>query len=277
MRAVSGASAAADVPALASRVLVALVLLPLVLGLVYLGGWWLWTLALVGALIAVHEYYSIVRSLRPLVLGGYVALVLALLGAELGGVEWLLLGIAAVFPLAFVMFGVSDARPSFNAAMGATLLPVVWLGAGLGLLLLVRDIPEHGRLAIFTVLLAVFADDTFAYAIGRLVGRHKMSPSISPGKSWEGFAAGTLAAVAVAFFALYDQGFLTNWQAVVLGAAISLSAVVGDLFESAVKRDMGVKDSGSLLAGHGGVLDRLDSILFAGPTAYVVILAFGHV
>ena len=104
-----------------------------------------------------------------------------------------------------------------------------------------------------------------------------MSPAISPGKSWEGFAAGTLAAVAVAFFALYDQGFLENWQAVVLGAAISLAAVLGDLFESAVKRDMGVKDSGTLLAGHGGVLDRVDSLLFAGPASYVVILAFGMI
>jgi phosphatidate cytidylyltransferase len=103
-----------------------------------------------------------------------------------------------------------------------------------------------------------------------------MSPSISPGKSWEGFVAGTAAAIAVAFFALYEQGFLSNWEAVVLGAGISLAAVLGDLFESAVKRDMGVKDSGSLLAGHGGMLDRVDSILFAGPASYVVILAFGH-
>lgn len=263
-------------PALVSRVVVALLLLPLVLGLVYLGGWWLWTLALLAALIALHEYYSLVRALRPLVLGGYVALVLALLGAELGGVAWLVAGVAAAFPLTFVLFGISDARPSFNAAVGATLLPVAWLGLGLGLLLLVREIPEHGRLAVFTVLLAVFADDTFAYAVGRLVGRHRMSPAISPGKTWEGFVAGTAAAVAVAFFALYDQGFLASWQAVVLGAAISLAAAVGDLFQSAVKRDVGAKDSGSLLAGHGGMLDRVDSILFAGPAAYVTILAFGH-
>jgi phosphatidate cytidylyltransferase len=259
-----------------SRIVVALVLLPIVLALVYLGGWWLWSFALAATLIALHEYYTIVRTLRPLVLGGYIALVLALLGAELGGLPWLLAGLAATFPLAFLMYGVSDARPSFNAAMGATLLPVAWLGLGIGLLLLLRDLPEHGRLAIFTVLLAVFADDTLAYFAGRLFGRHKMSPAISPGKSWEGFVAGTLAAVAVAFFALYEQEFLSTWQTIVLGASISLSAVIGDLFESAVKRDMGVKDSGSLLGGHGGVHDRVDSILFAGPTAFFLVLAFGH-
>ena len=92
---------------------------------------------------------------------------------------------------------------------------------GLGHLLLLRDLPEHGRLAIFTVLIAVFADDTAAYFVGRLVGRHKLAPTISPGKTWEGFVAGTVAAVAVAFFALYEQDFLSISQALVLGAAIA--------------------------------------------------------
>jgi phosphatidate cytidylyltransferase len=260
-----------------SRILVAIILLPIVLGVVYAGGWWLFALALGGGLVALHEYYRIGKSLRPLVLGGYVGLLLALLGVQLGGVAWLLVGIAATLPLAFLLYGISDARPSFNAAVGTTLLGVTWIAVGLGLLLLVRDIPEHGRLAIFAVLLAVFADDTFAYFVGRLIGRHKMAPAISPGKSWEGFVGGTVAAVAVMFFATYDQGFVEIWEAVVLGAAISVSSVVGDLFESAVKRDMGVKDSGTILAGHGGVLDRIDSILFAGPTAFVVLLALGKV
>ena len=100
-----------------------------------------------------------------------------------------------------------------------------------------------------------------------------MAPRISPGKSWEGFVAGTLAAIAVSFFAMYDQGFLSNGEAVLLGAAVALAATLGDLFESAIKRDLGVKDSGRLLAGHGGVLDRLDSLLWAGPAAYYVVLA----
>jgi phosphatidate cytidylyltransferase len=258
-----------------SRILVAIVLLPVVLGIVYAGGWWLFGLALGGGLVALHEFYRLARSFRPLVLGGYVALVLALLGTQLGGTAWLLAGIAATFPLAFLLYGVSDARPSFVTAVGTTVLGVAWIALGLGLLLLVRDIPEHGRLAIFAVLLAIFADDTFAYLVGRLLGRHKLAPAISPGKSWEGFVGGTIAAVAVVFFATYDEGYLRTWQALVLGAAIAVAAVLGDLFESAVKRDVGVKDSGSLLAGHGGVLDRIDSILFAGPAAYVVLLALG--
>lgn len=256
-----------------SRILVALVLLPIVFGIVWLGGWWLFVLALLGGLLALHELYSIGRGLRPIVLGGYVGLVLTLVGVELGGMPWMVGGLFSTVLVAFVVFGFSDARPSASAAISLTLLGVVWVGGGLAHLILLRDIPEDGRLVVFTVLIAVFADDTAAYAVGRTIGRHKMAPSISPGKSWEGFVGGTVAAMAVAFFAMYDQGFLTNWGAVALGAAVAVSSTIGDLFESAIKRDFGVKDSGRLLAGHGGVLDRVDSLLWAGPAAFYVVLA----
>ena len=256
-----------------SRLVVALVLLPLVLGIVWLGGWWLFGAALVGGLLALHELYVMGRGLRPLVLGGYVGLLLTLLGAELGETTWMVAGIFATVVVAFVVYGFSDARPSATAAISLTLLGVVWVGGGLATLMLLREIPENGRLAIFTVLIAVFADDTAAYFVGRAIGRHKLAPTISPGKSWEGFIGGTVAAMAVAFFAMYDQGFLSDFEALALGAAVALSSTLGDLFESAIKRDLGVKDSGSLLAGHGGVLDRVDSILWAGPAAFYVTLA----
>lgn len=256
-----------------SRIVVSLVLLPLVLGVVWIGGWWLFGVALVGGLMALHELYVIGRGLRPLVLGGYVGLLLTLLGAEVGEISWMVGGIFATVLVAFVVFGFSDARPSATAAISLTLLGVVWVGGGLASLMLLREIPENGRLAIFTVLIAVFADDTAAYFVGRTIGRHKMAPTISPGKSWEGFVGGTVAAMAVAFFAMYDQGFLTIVEALVLGAVIAVSSTLGDLFESAIKRDLGVKDSGRILAGHGGVLDRIDSILWAGPAAFYVVLA----
>lgn len=256
-----------------SRIVVALVLLPLVLGVVWLGGWWLFALAVAAGLVALHELYAMGRGLRPLVLGGYVGLVVTLVGVQVGGVTGMVGGIFSAVLVSFVVFGFSDARPSAAAAISLTLLGVVWVGGGLGMLLLLRDIPGDGRLVIFTVLLTVFADDTAAYFVGRMIGRHKMAPRISPGKSWEGFVAGTIAAMAVSFFAMYDQGFLSNWEALVLGAAIAFASTLGDLFESAVKRDLGVKDSGRLLAGHGGILDRLDSLLWAGPAAYFVVLA----
>ena len=258
-----------------SRILVAAVLLPLVLGMVWLGGWWLFGLAAVGGLLALHELCGIARALRPIVLGGYVGLVLALLGAQLGGTTWLLAGILATLPAALLVFFVSSARQNAVAGFAVTLLGVAWIGGGLALLLLLRDVPEHGRLLIYTTLLAVFADDTAAFFVGRVIGRHRLAPAISPGKSWEGFVAGTVAAVLVTFFALYEQDVVTTGESLVLGLAIALAATMGDLFESAVKRDLGVKDSGSLLAGHGGVLDRVDSLLWAGPAAYVTLLALG--
>lgn len=256
-----------------SRIVVSLMLLPLVLGIVWLGGWWLFAAALISGLIALHELYVMGRGLRPIVLGGYVGLLLTLVGAEAGNVSWMVGGIFSTVFVAFIVFGFSDARPSATAAISLTLLGVVWVGGGIASLILLRDIPDNGRLVVLTVLIAVFADDTAAFFVGRTIGRHKMAPTISPGKSWEGFVGGTLAATAVAFFAMYDQGFLTNVEALALGAAIALSSTLGDLFQSAIKRDLGVKDSGRLLAGHGGVLDRVDSLLWAGPAAFYVVLA----
>ena len=256
-----------------TRIGVAAVLLPLVLGIVWLGGWWLFGLALVGGLLALHELYAISRGLRPVVLAGYAGLVLTLLGAQLGGPTWVLAGILATLPAALLVFFVSSARQSAVAGFAVTLLGVGWVGGGLAYLLLLRDITGDGRLLIYATLLAVFADDTAAFFVGRTIGRHRLAPAISPGKSWEGFIGGTVAAVAVTFFALYEQDVVTTGESLVLGLAIALAATLGDLFESAVKRDLGVKDSGRLLAGHGGVLDRVDSLLWAGPAAYVALLA----
>jgi phosphatidate cytidylyltransferase len=256
-----------------SRIAVAAILLPIVLGVVWLGGWWLFGLALVGGLIALHELYAMSRGLRPIVLGGYAGLVVALLGAQLGGPTWVLLGILATLAAALLVFFVSSARQNAVAGFAVTLLGVVWVGGGLACLMLVRDVPDHGRLVVFAILLTVFADDTAAFFVGRAIGRHRLAPAISPGKSWEGFVAGTIAGIAVTFFALYEQDVVTTGESLLLGAAITIAATLGDLFESAVKRDLGVKDSGHILAGHGGVLDRVDSLLWAGPAAYVTLLA----
>jgi phosphatidate cytidylyltransferase len=256
-----------------SRILVAAVGLPVVLGLVWLGGWWLWFLAAAAGLVGLHEFYVMARSLRPLVLTGYAGMVLALLGAQLGGTVWMLGGFALTIAFAFLLKGISETRQSLTVAVAATVLGVAWIGLGLAYVLLVRALPEHGRLAIFTVLLAVFAADTLAFFAGRLIGRHKLAPVLSPGKTWEGLVASTVAAVLVPFFALYHASFLAVGESLVLGAVIAVAAPLGDLFESALKRDFDVKDSGRLLAGHGGVLDRIDGHLFAVAASYYVILA----
>jgi len=262
---------------LLGRVLVAVPLLVAVLAAAYFDGWWLFAVAVLGALLALHELYTLIRPLRPLVLAGYAGVAAGLVGAELGGVEWLFAGLLSTFVFAFGLYGIAETRQSGTVTIATTTLGAFWIGAGIAHLLLLRDLGTEylGRLSIFTVLLAVWAGDTAAYFTGRLVGRHKLARVISPGKTWEGFVAGTAATVLVTFFALYqDRGdFLSIWQILVLGLAIAVAGTIGDLFESAVKRDMEVKDSGRLLGAHGGVLDRLDAFFFAAPAAYYAILA----
>jgi phosphatidate cytidylyltransferase len=243
--------------------------------MIWLGGWWLFALLVVVALIALHELYTMTRSLRPLVLAGYTGAFLALLGAELGGIVWMLGGFMTTFALAFLLKGMAETRMPTTVSIGTTVLGAGWIGLGLGHLILLRGIPVHAQLAAFTVVLAVFAGDTAAYAIGRLVGRHKLAPLTSPRKTWEGFIAGAVVFILVPFFSMYKAHFLSVPQSLLLGVVIAIAAPLGDLFESALKRDMQVKDAGTLLAGHGGVLDRIDAPLFAVVAAFYLLVAFG--
>ena len=259
--------------ALVSRILVAAVLLPVVLLLIWAGGWWMIGLAVVAGMVALHELYVMTRNLRPVLLAGYAGTLATLIGAAWGP-EWALAGFFSTLPLAFLFKAASGALPS-AASVSVTVLGSAWIGLGLAFLVLLRELPEHGFLTVLTVVLAVFASDTMAFAAGRVLGRHKMAPLTSPGKTWEGFVAGTIAAVLVPFFAFYDEDFLTVPESLALGALIAVAGPVGDLFESAVKRDSGVKDSGRILLGHGGMLDRLDAFLFTGVAAYYLLKAFG--
>jgi len=263
---------------LISRLLVGVVGLPLVLGLVWLGGWWLAVLVLVASLVAVHEFVTVTRPLRPLTPALYLGVVFAILLAQTSGAVWMLGGWLATFVFAFAASALAKTRAPSTVGVGVTVLGAAWIAFGLGHLLLLRDMQDHGRLLTLTILLTVWASDTFAYFGGRLIGRHKLAPTLSPGKTWEGFVIGSIAGVFVSFVALYDtrHTYLEVWKAVVLGLVVVLAAVVGDLFESMLKRDMQVKDTGRLLGGHGGILDRVDALLFAGPAAYYVILGIGH-
>lgn len=257
-----------------SRLAVVAAGLPIALGAAYAGGWFLFALVAVASVLALHEFYRLARPLRPLVLAGYGGALAALVGAQLGGTAWMLGGFLVTLTLGFVFAAVSETRQSTTVALATTVLGSAWIGLGLGHLLLVRGLEDQGVNAIFAVLLTVFAADTFAYLGGRLAGRHKMSPVVSPGKTWEGFVAGAVAGVLTTWVVLYEENLLEPaWGSFALGGVIVAAATVGDLFESIVKRDLGAKDTGRLLLGHGGVLDRLDSLLFAAPAAYYAYLA----
>ena len=266
-----------------SRLAVALAGLPIVLGVAWLGGWPLAALSAIAGLLALHELYRVTRSLRPLVLAGYAGALAGLIGLQAGGIEWLGVGFALTIVVAFAFAALAGTSSSSTAALAVTVFGVLWIVGGLAHLMLIRETAvdpagaDRGQLAIFTVLIAVFVIDTVAYVVGRLVGRRKLVPRLSPGKTWEGFISGAVGGVFATWVANYREGYLENWEAIVLGLAIVLAATLGDLLESMIKRDVGVKDTGRLLAGHGGVLDRIDSLLLAGPVAFYVLLALDAV
>ncbi len=135
-------------------------------------------------------------------------------------------------------------------------------------------LPELGRNAVFLALFATFGSDTFAYFVGKGLGRHKMAPKISPSKTWEGAAGGLLGSIAVAVILSLNtplRAFTNEGAAVLVGLLISVFGQLGDLAESKVKRFFGVKDSGRLVPGHGGILDRIDSVVLAGLVVFVYV------
>lgn len=132
--------------------------------------------------------------------------------------------------------------------------------------------PEAGRNFLFLTLFATFGSDTVAFFIGKAFGKHKLALQISPGKTWEGALAGIAGAIIISLLFTLDTSLqlpLSWWQAILLGLAISVFGQVGDLVESLLKRNSGVKDSGSIMPGHGGILDRIDSLLFSGVVVYL--------
>jgi phosphatidate cytidylyltransferase len=156
-----------------------------------------------------------------------------------------------------------------------TLTGVLYVGWLISYLVALRL--DTGRDWIYLTLFVIFATDTAAYFVGRAIGKHKIAPSISPGKTWEGAVAGVIGAVIVCYlFTLKTplQIPLNILQSVILGFAVSIFGQIGDLAESKLKRLTGVKDSGKIMPGHGGILDRLDSILFAGVVVYFYYIFF---
>jgi phosphatidate cytidylyltransferase len=260
-----------------SRLVVVAIGLPIVLGAAWLGGWWMFALLAGAALVALDELYRACREFRPLALAGFAGLLACLFGIQLGGLGWMAAGALLTLPLAFVLMLAAGTRQRPTISLSVTLLGVIWIGMGLGHLILIRDIPQEGRQAIFTVLIAIFAADTGAYLVGRVIGRHRLAPTISPGKSWEGLMGGFVAGIFATWVSLYETGFAEGWRSLVLGLSIVVAALIGDLLQSVVKRDAGIKDSGTILAGHGGVWDRIDSILIAAPTAFYVLAGLGAI
>ncbi len=171
---------------------------------------------------------------------------------------------------------VAKSDPAGLTAISTTLFGLMYVGWLFNFVQKIHFYPEaNGRLFLIYFVLVTKCSDTGAYVVGSLIGRHKMIPRISPGKTWEGFGGAILASTAASVaFAMLAQGRLigmNSGHAVILGVLLGVSAVVGDLIESLFKREAGLKDSGRLFPGIGGILDLLDSILFNAPLMYLYL------
>ena len=185
--------------------------------------------------------------------------------------------------LAFWLSAVADVRQPATVQLATTLFGITWIGYGIGFLVALRDMPgsnDFGRTILLAVLLGMWASDIFAYVGGRLIGRRQLAAGDLPEQDRGGAdhrprdRAGRRLAGCSTTRTTHDP--ISPLHALWVAAAIAIASPVGDLFESYLKRDLGVKDTGRLLGGHGGVLDRIDAMLFAGAAAYFVALALGR-
>ncbi len=258
------------------RIISAVVLLPLAVLIFVLGGWIYNLLIVAVTLVAVFELVRMFRRKGytfslPLIVG-----IMLIWEANAVWIDrpWFVPTIAiAVLALSLWELVQLVSRPERLAPSeqwALTLSGATYLGLGGANLISLRARPE-GLWWILTACTIVWIGDSAAYFIGRQWGRHKMAPTISPGKSWEGYAAQVLSGSLAGGFlvwlwpALFGQtAILPVWQGFVLGIVLSVFCPAGDFFISMVKREVGVKDTGSLIPGHGGMLDRIDSLLWAG-------------
>lgn len=259
---------------LVSRVLVAIPLAIATIIFINLGGLAFQLFIIAAGLICVHECYRLLEAWRPVSVVGFAALAGMVFAARSGGQGGVLEVAMAALPVTLLLvLSREQARPT--VAIGGTLLGVYWVGLAFAHVELLRELP-HGDSVLLDVLVGTFVADTAAYAGGRLFGRRQLAPTISPGKTVEGLICGMLGAIIAVFIAGLYQTWLTQGNALLLGVAVALIGPLGDLFESLVKRDAGVKDAGTLFGAHGGALDRLDAALFTVVVGFYVWQAVVH-
>lgn len=258
-------------------ILTGITLAALVVGLLYLGSEAFFGLAIVVIMLAQAEFYRATRNAghNPATALGLIGGAVVLVGVFLSGQAAAGLALFATLAACFVWYMSFETRANLVANVAITMMGVVYiplLGSFVGLLSRRPD----GRGVTIAAIGAAAVYDIFAYAGGSKLGRHPMAPSISPNKTWEGAAVATLATVAVAFFAGPALGPWTPVEAALLGLAVSVVAPLGDLVESLIKRDLGIKDMGTIFPGHGGALDRIDAILFTAPAVFFSLQLFGY-
>jgi phosphatidate cytidylyltransferase len=261
---------------LAMRVGSALAVFGLFLGSLLLGGWWFTIFVILVMVVSVGEFYATVRTrgYRPLALFGLLGVLLMGVGAHNVG-PMAIAGWAAAATAATILFLSLAARPYALANTAVTVLGLAWVGM-LAFAIMIAAGP-HPVAHIFFLVIVIASSDIGAYFVGRSLGRTKLAPVLSTSKTVAGLIGGFLLSVIVAAVLIV----FPPWEDIGLGRAITTAVLIGllvplgDLAESMVKRSLNVKDMGSVLPGHGGMLDRIDGFLFAVPAVYLLFRGFG--
>jgi len=261
---------------LVQRIITALIAIPVVLAIVWLGGWWAFAAASIVVILGIYELHRMMlhEGYHPLIFISLLLSVIFLVAAMLPQLRLLLLelglgtALLVSFPLLFFRKKLEGAVVDWSL----TLAMAIYLGWPLSLFPLLRGFQvgiSPGFWWVLTVLLGVWGFDSGAFFTGHFAGRHKLAPDISPAKTWEGVIGGMILSITAALlFTTWPLG-VPWYLAIVLGILIGSAATLGDLAESLIKRQTHVKDSGQIIPGHGGILDRIDSLLFAVIVVYI--------
>jgi phosphatidate cytidylyltransferase len=267
------------------RVITGVVGVPLVVFAIWFGNPWPWFALLIAlaALAGTYEFYQLANFDRrePLLYLGLLWALALVLSPQYAGSNALPIIITPIILISLIWLLFRPASEMAFQNWAWTIVGALYVGWMLSYWLSLRSLAD-GRNWVYLAMLTTFANDTGAYFIGRAWGKHKMAPTISPAKTWEGAAGGLASAIpaAVVIAIVLRQISLKlgptfafeYWQIVLAGFLVSLFAQLGDLVESLLKRNMGVKEAGNLLPGHGGILDRFDSLIFVGVIVYYYVI-----
>lgn len=265
------------------RVITAAVGVPVIIAAIWFGDPWMTLFIAAAALAGSYEFYRIADfdSREPLLYLGLLWTLALVLSPHCRNPDLLPVVITATMLVSLICLLLRRSRDKAFSDWAWTIAGALYVGWMLSYWLNLRGL-EDGRNWVYLAMLTTFANDTGAYFIGRARGKHKLAPAISPAKTWEGAIGGLVSAILAAIVIAtilklisvkIGAPFLFRyWQITLLGFVVGLSAQLGDLVESLLKRNMGVKEAGSLLPGHGGVLDRFDSLIFVGAVVYYYVI-----
>lgn len=267
------------------RVITSVIAIPIVLLFAWFGGWWSFAAIAFVVILGTNELHQMMLQSKyhPVFAVTLGLSLLFLVAAMLPQQRLLILeiGVSAALVISFLWLFMREKLDGALLDWSLTFAFSIYLGWPMSFFLLLRGYTfslwplSRGVLWLLVVLLGVWATDSAAFFTGRYFGRHKLIPKISPAKTWEGAVGGMLAAVIASLILTVGPLGVPWYIAIVMGLAIGLAAIVGDLAESLLKRQSHVKDSGFIMPGHGGMLDRIDSLLFAVMVVYFFALFLG--